>query len=55
MVVHGSTDIEEQQDLHLVMALRLKLEIEQSRVVRRRPDGAGHVELVGLALAGKAP
>src|SRR5262249_36706690 len=54
MVIHRSADVEQKQDLDLVAALGLELQIEQAGVVRGRPDRAGNVQLGWSSLARKA-
>ena len=51
--VHGSTDVEEQQDLHRVVTLGHHLDVEQPRVSRSGPDGVVQIKLFGRAGARK--
>src|SRR5579871_5647489 len=53
MVIHGAADIEQQQHLDRIAPFGLELEVEQTGIVGRRPDGAGHVQLLGPALPGE--
>ena len=54
VVVHRAADVEEQQHLHLVVALRAHQQVEPAGVLGRGRDGAVKIQFLGRALAGEA-